>query len=91
MGFWFLMGGLKGLRMATRTCPDGTRQHLMASSWVPVPALLLKAGTGRQHVCLQGDPWQSQESGNPGQARAGEEGESPEPSPAAPSGGHSWT
>ena len=91
MGFWFLMGGLKGLWMATRNYPDGTRQHLMASDWAPVPALLLKAGTRRKHVCRQGKPWQSQENGNPGQAGTGEEGESPEPSPAAPRGGHSWT
>lgn len=48
--------------MATRKCPDGIGRHLMASGWVPVPALSLKASTERQHVYLPGDPWQSQES-----------------------------
>ena len=63
--------------MATRNCPDGVGRHLMAPGWVPVPALSLKAGAGRQHVYLPGDPWQSQESRSPGQAGVGEEGESP--------------
>lgn len=42
--------------MATRNCPDGVGWHLMASGWVPVPALLLKAGTGRRHAIFRATP-----------------------------------